>query len=58
MTLEKLSGMLNPRIPAGEELLLGLEKKGYIEMKPIDGSDDRMVELTELGRKEAPNSRT
>ena len=53
MTLKKLCGMLNRRMPAGEELLLGLEKKGYVVMKPIDGSNDRIVELTELGQKEA-----
>ncbi|GEM_PF-3409278 len=53
MTLKKLSGMLNHRMPAGEELLLGLEKKGYVAMKPVDGSEDKVLELTELGQKEA-----
>lgn len=52
-TLKELSEMLNRRMTMGEELLLGLEKKGYVAMKPVDGSDDKIVELTELGLKEA-----
>lgn len=52
MTMKELIEILSRRMPAGEELLLGLEQKGYIAIKPIDSSDDKAVELTELGLKE------
>ncbi len=52
MTMKEQIEMLGRRMPAGEELLLGLEQKGYIAIKPIDSSDDKAVELTELGLKE------
>ncbi len=45
--------LLNRRMDAGEELLLGLEKKGYVVLKPAEGSDGKAVELTEKGEKEA-----
>ena len=53
MTAKKLTKLINHHMPAGEELLLGLEQKGYVAMKPVDGAIDKTVELTELGRKEA-----
>lgn len=52
MLMKELIEMLGRCMPAGEELLLGLEQKGYISLKSIDGSDDKAVELTELGLKE------
>lgn len=48
-----LTDLLSRRTPAAEELLLGLEQKGYIVYKSAEGSDDKVVELTELGKKEA-----
>lgn len=53
LTAEALVKLINHRMSAGEEVLLGLEKKGYVVLKPIEGSDDKAVELTELGHKEA-----
>jgi DNA-binding MarR family transcriptional regulator len=53
LTAAKLTELLRRRTPAGEEVLLGLEKKGYIELASGDGPGERVVTLTELGQKEA-----
>lgn len=48
-----LIALLSRRMPAAEELLLGLEQKGYIVHKPVEGAKDTVVELTDLGKQEA-----
>ena len=53
LTMSELTELLGRRIPAGEELLFGLEKKGYIEVTAKDGAVEKIVALTELGQKEA-----
>ncbi|MEL7602746.1 MAG: hypothetical protein AAGU77_06275 [Bacillota bacterium] len=50
---KELTALLSRRMPAAEELLLGLEQKGYIAYKPVEGSEDKVVELTDLGKREA-----
>jgi DNA-binding MarR family transcriptional regulator len=53
ITEKELIKRIECRMHAGEELLLGLEKKGYIAFIPAQGSDDRTVALTMLGEKTA-----
>ena len=53
ITEKELVKLLGHRMNAGEELLLGLERKGYVVLKPVEGKDGKTVELTELGLKEA-----
>ena len=51
MKAAELTAQLGLRMPAAEEVLLGLGHKGYIVYEA--GSSEKVVELTDLGKKEA-----
>ena len=51
MEAAELTAQLGRRMPAAEEVLLGLAHKGYIVYEA--GSSEKVVELTDLGKKEA-----
>ena len=51
MKAAELTAQLGRRMPAAEEVLLGLAHKGYIIFET--GSSEKTVELTDLGKKEA-----
>jgi DNA-binding MarR family transcriptional regulator len=51
MKAAELTAQLSGRMPAAEEVLLGLAHKGYIIFEA--GSSEKTVELTDLGKKEA-----
>lgn len=53
VTMQELMRMGGRRMPMTEELLLGLAKKGYLTLTPMEGNTDQTVQLTELGQKEA-----